>query len=79
LDIAIRNTAHGPPAKLLIPTYHHPVDQQSMHLSIKDKILPQPASFSKKKEYKIHGVLGEGAFGKVMVSPLLLELNANRS
>jgi calcium/calmodulin-dependent protein kinase I len=41
-----------------------------MHLSLKDKILPQPPSFNKKKTYEIHGVLGEGSFGKVMVCSL---------
>ncbi|EMD41542.1 hypothetical protein CERSUDRAFT_110099 [Gelatoporia subvermispora B] len=34
--------------------------------SLKDSLLPQPSSFSKKKAYEIHKVLGEGTFGKVM-------------
>lgn len=39
-----------------------------MHLSaISDKVLPQPASFSKKKQYEVRDVLGTGTFGKVMV------------
>ncbi|KAF9069706.1 kinase-like domain-containing protein [Rhodocollybia butyracea] len=37
-----------------------------MHLSLKDALLPQPPSFSKKKNYEVHEVLGEGAFGKVV-------------
>ncbi|KAL0959300.1 hypothetical protein HGRIS_014564 [Hohenbuehelia grisea] len=37
-----------------------------MHLSIRDALLPQPPSFVKKKSYEIHGVLGEGTFGKVV-------------
>ncbi|KAI0078504.1 Pkinase-domain-containing protein [Panus rudis PR-1116 ss-1] len=36
-----------------------------MH-SLKDTLLPQPPSFSKKKNYEIHQVLGKGTFGKVM-------------
>ncbi|KAJ7763112.1 Pkinase-domain-containing protein [Mycena maculata] len=36
------------------------------HLSIKDAILPQPASFYKKKHYEVHDVLGNGTFGKVV-------------
>ncbi|KAK7050057.1 Calmodulin-dependent protein kinase cmk2 [Paramarasmius palmivorus] len=35
-------------------------------LSIKNAILPQPPSFSKKKNYTVHKVLGEGTFGKVV-------------
>ncbi|KZV75221.1 Pkinase-domain-containing protein [Peniophora sp. CONT] len=31
-----------------------------------EKVLPQPASFNKKKQYEIHEVLGTGTFGKVM-------------
>ena len=38
------------------------------HLTIKEALLPQPPSFSKKKNYEIHAKLGEGTFGKVMVS-----------
>ncbi|KAK7694152.1 hypothetical protein QCA50_001332 [Cerrena zonata] len=34
--------------------------------SFKDSLLPQPPSFSKKKCYEIHQVLGKGSFGKVM-------------
>ncbi|KAF7303628.1 Protein kinase domain-containing protein [Mycena indigotica] len=37
-----------------------------MHLSIKDALLPQPASFYKKKHYEVHDVLGNGTFGKVV-------------
>jgi hypothetical protein len=33
----------------------------------KESLLPQPPSFSKKKTYEIHQVLGTGTFGKVMV------------
>ncbi|KAJ7207341.1 kinase-like domain-containing protein [Mycena rebaudengoi] len=36
------------------------------HLSIKDALLPQPASFYKKKNYEVHDVLGNGTFGKVV-------------
>ncbi|GBE78531.1 Pkinase-domain-containing protein [Sparassis crispa] len=35
-------------------------------ISLRDSLLPQPPSFSKKKAYEIHKVLGEGSFGKVM-------------
>lgn len=38
------------------------------HLSLKDALLPQPPSFVKKQLYEVHGVLGTGTFGKVMVS-----------
>jgi calcium/calmodulin-dependent protein kinase I len=31
-------------------------------------LLPQPASFSKKKNYEFHEILGRGTFGKVIVS-----------
>ena len=41
------------------------------HLSIKDALLPQPASFYKKKHYEVHDVLGNGTFGKVVVRTLL--------
>ena len=54
-----------------------------MHLSIKDRLLPQPPSFCKRANYEIHGVLGEGAFGKVMVSLLseaaLIDGNAHHA
>ncbi|THH26794.1 hypothetical protein EUX98_g7393 [Antrodiella citrinella] len=35
-------------------------------LSLKESLLPQPPSFSKKKAYEIKDVLGKGTFGKVM-------------
>ncbi|THH04574.1 hypothetical protein EW146_g10140, partial [Bondarzewia mesenterica] len=35
-------------------------------LSLTEKMLPQPSSFSKKKQYELHGVLGTGTFGKVV-------------
>jgi calcium/calmodulin-dependent protein kinase I len=38
------------------------------HLSIKDALLPQPPSFHKKRNYEVHDVLGNGTFGKVVVS-----------
>ncbi|CAK5265048.1 unnamed protein product [Mycena citricolor] len=38
------------------------------HLSIKDAILPQPPSFYKKKHYEVHEVLGNGTFGKVVIT-----------
>jgi len=34
--------------------------------SLKDALLHQPPSFSKKKSYDVHAVLGTGTFGKVM-------------
>jgi hypothetical protein len=37
------------------------------NLTLKEKLLPQPPSFSKKTHYEIHAELGEGTFGKVMV------------
>jgi hypothetical protein len=37
------------------------------NLSLKESILHQPPSFSKKKMYEIHDVLGEGSYGQVMV------------
>lgn len=40
-----------------------------MKLSIQESsLLPQPPSFSKKKNYELHEVLGRGTFGKVIVS-----------
>ena len=33
---------------------------------LKDAILPQPPTFSKKKAYDLHTVLGTGTFGKVI-------------
>ncbi|KZO92072.1 Pkinase-domain-containing protein, partial [Calocera viscosa TUFC12733] len=33
---------------------------------LKESLLPQPASFSKKKNYHIHSLLGRGTFGKVL-------------
>lgn len=36
------------------------------NLTLKEKLLPQPASFSKKTAYEIHNELGEGTFGKVL-------------
>ncbi|KIJ15823.1 hypothetical protein PAXINDRAFT_168826 [Paxillus involutus ATCC 200175] len=36
------------------------------HLSLKDALLPQPPSFSKKQRYELHEVLGTGTFGKVV-------------
>lgn len=32
------------------------------------KVMPQPPSANKKKDYEINEVLGTGSFGKVMVS-----------
>ncbi|KAL1746139.1 kinase-like domain-containing protein [Schizophyllum fasciatum] len=37
-----------------------------VHLGIKDKILSQPPSFAKKKQYEQQEVLGTGSFGKVV-------------
>jgi len=34
---------------------------------VSKKVMPQPASANKKKNYEIHDVLGTGSFGKVMV------------
>ncbi|PFH46839.1 hypothetical protein AMATHDRAFT_68963 [Amanita thiersii Skay4041] len=34
-------------------------------LSLSEALLPQPPSFSKKKSYEVHEVLGTGTFGKV--------------
>ncbi|KAG5719359.1 Calcium/calmodulin-dependent protein kinase [Termitomyces sp. T112] len=36
-----------------------------MKLTLSEALLPQPSTFSKKKSYEIHQILGEGAFGKV--------------
>ncbi|KAG6811134.1 hypothetical protein H0H92_008830 [Tricholoma furcatifolium] len=36
-----------------------------MKLSLSEALLPQPPSFSKKKNYEIHQILGTGSFGKV--------------
>lgn len=49
------------------------------HLSLKDALLPQPPSFSKKQLYEVHEVLGTGTFGKVVratwtVPPDLIEV-----
>jgi hypothetical protein len=40
------------------------------NLTLKEKLLPQPPSFNKKTHYEIHGELGAGTFGKVMVRSL---------
>ncbi|KAG6334858.1 hypothetical protein ID866_4234 [Astraeus odoratus] len=50
------------------------------NLSLKDALLPQPPSFSKKQLYEVHEVLGTGTFGKVVratwtVPPHLLEVS----
>lgn len=37
-----------------------------MRLTLKETLLPQPPSFSKKKNYELHSVLGTGTFGKVI-------------
>ncbi|KAF8587493.1 Pkinase-domain-containing protein [Ramaria rubella] len=37
-----------------------------MRLNLKETLLPQPPSFTKKKNYELHGVLGTGTFGKVL-------------
>ena len=34
---------------------------------VTQKVMPQPPSANKKKNYEIHEVLGTGSFGKVMV------------
>jgi len=39
---------------------------KSTGLSLKEHLLPQPPSFSKKKAYQLHEILGEGTFGKVI-------------
>jgi calcium/calmodulin-dependent protein kinase I len=36
---------------------------------VSQKVLPQPPSANKKKNYEIQEVLGTGSFGKVMVRP----------
>ncbi|KAG6879190.1 hypothetical protein C0992_004493 [Termitomyces sp. T32_za158] len=36
-----------------------------MKLTLSEALLPQPPSFSKKKSYEIHQILGTGTFGKV--------------
>jgi len=41
-----------------------------MLLSIGEKMLPQPPSFAKKRQYDVQDVLGSGTFGKVMVRTL---------
>lgn len=40
---------------------------QTPNMKLADTFLPQPPSFSKKKNYDVHQVLGTGTFGKVMV------------
>jgi len=45
------------------------------NITLKEKLLPQPPSFSKKTHYEIHGELGEGTFGKVMVRLLIFLLS----
>lgn len=35
---------------------------------LKDKLLPQPATFVKKKSYTLHQQLGTGTFGKVILA-----------
>lgn len=45
------------------------VEMKNLHLSIGESaLLSQPSSFSKKKNYEFHEVLGKGTFGKVIVS-----------
>lgn len=38
------------------------------NMTWKEALLPQPPSFNKKRNYEMKEVLGEGAFGKVVVS-----------
>jgi hypothetical protein len=40
-----------------------------MFSRVSEKVLPQPPSANKKKNYEIQEVLGTGSFGKVMVRP----------
>jgi hypothetical protein len=40
-----------------------------MFSRVSQKVMPQPLSANKKKNYEIHEVLGTGSFGKVMVRP----------
>lgn len=40
------------------------------NMTWKEALLPQPPSFNKKRNYEMKDVLGEGAFGKVIVSGL---------
>ena len=37
---------------------------------VSQKVLPQPSTASKKKQYEMHNVLGTGTFGKVVVRAL---------
>jgi hypothetical protein len=41
---------------------------KEMFSLVSQKVLPQPPSANKKKNYEIQEVLGTGSFGKVMVS-----------
>lgn len=38
------------------------------NMTWKEALLPQPPSFNKKRNYEMKELLGEGAFGKVVVS-----------
>ena len=40
------------------------------NMTWKEALLPQPPSFNKKRNYEMKELLGEGAFGKVVVSVL---------
>jgi calcium/calmodulin-dependent protein kinase I len=46
----------------------HSLLKTKSNLTLKEAILPQPPSFVKKKNYEVKKQLGEGTFGKVMVS-----------
>jgi calcium/calmodulin-dependent protein kinase I len=40
--------------------------------NLAEALLPQPTSFSKKKAYEVHEVLGTGTFGEVVVGVAFL-------
>jgi len=62
----------------VLPLYRVQISPQSIHSCtemfslVSQKVMPQPPSANKKKNYEIEEVLGTGSFGKVMVCPVFL-------
>jgi hypothetical protein len=59
--------------RIFAPLPAHSADppeiDHNMFSLVSQKVMPQPPSANKKKNYEIQEVLGTGSFGKVMVRP----------